>query len=115
MFTSPFGELMSLTEIAGDVRFALRYFSRHKATTAIIVVVILLSTGANTLFFSMFQSQFLRPAPAVPDDDAVVRIWSQERATKTAAPQQRGVTQSELTALSARREMFADVAAWAED
>src|SRR5690349_4878587 len=34
-------------ELTGDARFALRYFGRHKATTAIIVTVLALGTGAN--------------------------------------------------------------------
>src|SRR5918998_581552 len=55
-------------ELAGDLRFAVRYFARHKATVAIIIAVLALGTGANTLIFSTFQAQFLRPAPGVPDD-----------------------------------------------
>ena len=101
--------------LAGDLRFALRYFARHKATTAIIVTVIALGTGANTLIFSIFQAQFLRPAPAVPNDDSQVRIWAQERPTKTGAWKQRGFTQAELVAFSERREIFRDVAAWTDD
>ena len=62
-------------DIPADASFALRYFARHKATTAIIVTVLALATGANTLIFSMFQAQFLRPAPAMPSVDAHVRIW----------------------------------------
>src|SRR3954467_14153533 len=37
-----------IDDISGDARFALRYFARHKATTAIIVIVIALGTGATT-------------------------------------------------------------------
>jgi predicted permease len=101
--------------LAGDVRFALRYFARHKATTAIIVTVLALGTGANTLIFSMFQAQFLRPAPAMPDDAAQVRLWAQERATRTARWQPRRFSQPELAALAARREIFRDVVAYTED
>src|SRR5581483_11435621 len=45
-------------DVAADTRFAFRYFARHKATTAIIVAVLALGTGANALIFSMIQSQF---------------------------------------------------------
>ena len=38
-------------------------------------------TGANALIFSTFQAQFLRPAPAVSNDDSRARIWALERAT----------------------------------
>lgn len=60
--------------LAGDVRFALRYFARHKAAVAIIVVVLALGTGANTLIFSIIQSELIRPARAAP---RVARsVWS---------------------------------------
>src|SRR5688500_15359867 len=101
--------------LIGDTRFALRYFARHKATTAIIVVVLALATGANTMFFSFFQAQFLRPAPAMPDDDAQVRIWVQERPTRTARWREGRLSHPELVALAARRAIFRDVGAWTED
>ncbi|HTE48127.1 MAG TPA: ABC transporter permease, partial [Gemmatimonadaceae bacterium] len=101
--------------LGGDLRFAFRYFARHKATTAIILAVITLATGANTLIFSTVQAQFLRPAPAVPNDHAQARIWAMERPTKTARWEQRRFTLPELTALAERREIFSRVAAWTEE
>src|SRR5438552_11635047 len=99
-----------------DLRFALRYFARHKATVAIIVVVLALGTGANAMIFSIFQSEFLRPPPAVANDASRARIWSLERATTTARWERRGFTASELDALAQRREIFSSVAGWlAED
>jgi len=74
-----------LDELEGDLRFAFRYFARHKATVAIIVGVLALGTGANALIFSTFQSQFLRPPPAIPNDDVETRIWALERPTRTAS------------------------------
>src|SRR3954469_14008130 len=81
-----------LEALAGDVRFAFRHFARRRATVAIIVTVLALATGANTMMFSMFQAQFLRPAPEVKSDGRMARLWSQERATKTAAWNLRGFT-----------------------
>lgn len=101
--------------LSGDTRFALRYFARHKATTAIIVAVLALGTGANTLIFSILQAQFLRPPPAVPKVDAHVRIWGDERATVTTRWERRGFSLPELAALAARRDVFQAVAAWTED
>src|SRR4051812_26857650 len=37
--------------VSGDMRFALRYFARRRGTTAIILSVIALATGANALIF----------------------------------------------------------------
>jgi len=101
-----------LDDIIGDARFALRYFARHKATTAIIIVVIALGTGANTVIFSTFQSEFIRPAPAVPEISVHARVWAQERPTRTAKWELRGFTQPELVGIAERREIFSDVAAW---
>ena len=98
--------------LAGDVRFAFRYFGRHKASTAIILVVLALGTGANTLIFSMIQAQFFRPAPAVPKDDALARFWARERSTPTAPWQSREFTLPELLAVAGHRGVFDDVAAW---
>ena len=107
--------LVHLRTLVADTRFAFRYFARHKATTAIIVAVIALGTGANTVIFSIFQAQFLRPAPAVPENTAHARIVVQERPTRTAPWQPRRFSQPELVALVAHREIFQDVAAWTED
>jgi len=97
--------------LQGDLRFALRYFARHKAGVAIIVTVLALGTGANALIFSTFQAQFLRPAPALSDDDSRARIWALERATQTARWEPRLFAQPELVALAEHREIFSDVAA----
>lgn len=102
--------------VIADLRFALRYFARHKATVAIIVVVLALATGANAMIFSIFQAEFLRPAPAVLDGGAHARVWGLERATTTARWEPRAFTHLDLEALAERREIFATVAAWtAED
>jgi putative ABC transport system permease protein len=101
--------------LTDDVRFARRSFARNAATTAILVAVIALGTGANALAFSIVQSQFFRPAPAVPDNDETSLIWAQERATRTADWRPRGVSQRELVALAERREIFLDVAAWTQE
>lgn len=102
-------------DLGADVRFAARYFARHKATTAIIVAVLAIGTGANAMIFSMFQAEFIRPAPAMPSDAAQVRIWAQERATHTASWAPRGFTGRELATLAGRRDVFADVIGWTED
>ena len=100
--------------VMNDLRFALRYFSRHKTSTAIIVAVLTLGTGANILIFSFVQALFLRPAPAVPEDNSYVRLWSRERATPTSSWRTRQFTQQELQSLAERRDVFSAVAGWIE-
>lgn len=104
-----------LSALASDTRFALRYFARHKATTAIIVAVLTLATGANILIFSVFQARFLRPAAGVPDDPAHALVWMQERPTPTARWTITDFTGTQLARLAERRETFASVAAWREE
>jgi predicted permease len=99
-------------DVAGDLQFALRYFARHKAAVGIIVTVLAVSTGANTVIFSTFQGMFLRPAPAVPRDAALGRIWARERSTRTGQWSPSGFILPELSALAERRDVFADVAAY---
>lgn len=101
--------------LAADIRFALRYFARHRATTAIIIAVLALGTGANTVIFSNFQAYFVRPAPGVPDGDSPSRIHARERPTRIARWEPRGFTEPELATLAERRDVFRDVAAWVED
>ncbi|HYC52205.1 MAG TPA: ABC transporter permease, partial [Gemmatimonadaceae bacterium] len=100
-----------LSELRGDLRFALRYFARNRATSAIVIAVLALGIGANTVIFSALQAEILRPAPAVPDDDRLVRLWSTQRDKPTASWQEREFTGAELQALAARRDVFQSVAA----
>src|SRR5688500_5261344 len=95
--------------LAADLRFARRYFARNKATTAIVVAVLALGIGANATISSAFQAEFTRPAPAVPDDDRLPRLWSTARAPPPAQWESRDFTASELRAIAARRDIFSEV------
>jgi putative ABC transport system permease protein len=100
-----------IESLAGDLRFALRYFARNKLTVAIIVSVFALGIGANTALVTALQSQFQRPAPAVPDADQV-RIRVEQRTTPTARWIPRELTYAELREIAARRDIFTHVAGW---
>ena len=78
-----------LSDLRDDVRFAFRYFARNKATSAIVIAVLALGIGANTVIFSALQAEMLRPAPAMPDDDRLVRVYSTQRDSLTAAWKER--------------------------
>ncbi|MGH7638791.1 MAG: permease prefix domain 1-containing protein, partial [Gemmatimonadaceae bacterium] len=101
-----------LDAFRGDLRFAFRYFGRNKLTVAIIVSVFALGIGANTALMTAMQSQFQRPAPVVPDDDALVRIWAEQRATRAAAWRWRSFTHEELWEIAGHTETFTHVAGW---
>jgi putative ABC transport system permease protein len=104
-----------LHSLANDLRFAFRYFSRQKSTTAIIVAVLSLASGANILIFSVFQGRFLRPAAGVPEDPAHALVWMQERPTPAGSWDLIDLPGPQLRQLAERRETFASVAAWVEE
>lgn len=104
-----------MRSVANDLRFAVRHFSRQKATTAIILAVLALSTCANTLIVSAFQGLVLRPAPQVPQDPAHALVWMRERPAPTARWRLIDLTGTQLGQLAERGETFASVAAWRED
>ena len=99
-------------DLRGDLRFAFRYFARNKATAAIVIAVLALGIGANTVIFSGLQAEITRPAPAVPDDDRLVRLWSTQRDNPTARWNERDLTYAEFQALAERDDLFQSIAAW---
>src|SRR5687768_4563436 len=101
--------------VAGDMRFALRYFARHKAIVVIIVAVLALGTGANTLIFSIFQAEFMRPAPTVPDVEAHTRFIGRERLTTTGRWERRLFSYADFQSFAERRDLFSDITAWTAD
>jgi predicted permease len=101
-----------IDSLVGDLRFAVRYFGRNKITVATIISIFALGIGANTALVTFIQSQFLRPAPQVADDESLVRIWSLERRTRTAPWRTVGFSSPELSALASRPDIFTRVAAW---
>lgn len=103
-----------IESLTGDVRFAFRYFSRNKLTVAILVSVLAVGIGGTTALVTVIQSQFFRPAPGVPDEDALVRIWSLERPSLTDPWHVDGFSQAELNALTASGRVFTGVAGWRE-
>ena len=62
-----------LAGIFGDVRFALRSFSRAPALAAAIIATLALGLGATGAIFSVVNAVLLRPLP-YPDADRLVTI-----------------------------------------
>jgi predicted permease len=60
--------------IAQDLRYAVRYLGRAPGFTAVIVLTLALSIGANSAIFSVIEGVLLRPLP-YPRADRIVRIF----------------------------------------
>ena len=64
--------------LTGDLRYALRTLARAPGFTAVIVLTLALSIGANSAIFSVIQGVLLRPLP-YPQPDRIVRIFFKQR------------------------------------
>lgn len=56
------GESM-IRSIAGDVRYAVRQFTRHPAYAATVVLLVAVGIAGNTAVFRIFNGMFLQPLP----------------------------------------------------
>lgn len=70
-------------DVAQDVRFALRMFTKNPAFTAIAVLALALGIGANTAIFSVVDAILLRPLP-YKNPERLVMVW--ENATHLGFP-----------------------------
>ena len=104
-----------LETLGRDVRFAFRYFARTPLTAATLVLVLALGIGVNSALFSILQALLLRPAPAVPTDDALVRIRGTTFQRTEGSLQSRGLSLLEVNDLATRTGTFAAVAGYATD
>jgi predicted permease len=98
-----------------DVRFAFRYFARTPLTAITLVLVLALGIGVNSALFSILQALMLRPAPAMPADDALVRIRGTTFSRTAGSLQSRGLSMLEIEDLATRTSTFKAVAAYATD
>ena len=99
-----------LGDIAQDVRFALRMFTKNPAFTAIAVLALALGIGANSAIFSVVDAILLRPLP-YKNPDQLVMVW--EEAAHFGFPKD---TPSPLNFLDWRQQntVFSGIAACAE-
>jgi predicted permease len=76
-----------LHSIGRDVRFALRQLAKRPGFTAVAVLTLALSVGANTAVFSAIDAVLLRPLP-LPDAERLVHLRQRQdgRAETNIAP-----------------------------
>jgi predicted permease len=104
-----------IESLLGDVRFALRHFARTPLTAITLVLVLSLGIGVNAALFSILQSVTMRPAPGVPDDDALVRVRGTTFSRADGELEPREFSMPELDDLASQRGTFSAVAGYAVD
>src|SRR5262245_18758793 len=101
-----------IESVVGDVRFALRHFSRRPLGTVTMVLILALGIGGHAAVFSVVQAYSTRPAPGVSRDDALVRLRAKERTRDDGRWFLRPFSYAELHDLSAMKDVFTSVAGW---
>ena len=92
-----------LTELAQDVRLALRHLRRAPAFTTVAVLTLVLAIGANTAIFSAVSAVLLRPLP-YPHAERITAIWG----TMADAPRML-LSYPDLLEYRARNRTFDDI------
>ena len=104
-----------LEMLVADIKFALRHFGRTPLTAITLVLVLALGIGVNSALFSVLQMLLMRPAPAVPADDALIRIRGTTFARTQGELRARALSMPEIHDLASRRSTFSAVAGYAVD
>ena len=67
--------MLMMMNLVRDVRYALRMLKRSPGFSAVVVLVLGLSIGANTALFGLLDAVFWRPLP-VPQPERIVSVLS---------------------------------------
>jgi putative ABC transport system permease protein len=68
-----------MTQLAADLRYAVRLFLNSKLTTVAAVLSLALGIGGTTAMFSVVDTVLLRPLPYA-DPDRLVMVWATSKA-----------------------------------
>jgi putative ABC transport system permease protein len=104
-----------IESLAADVRYAFRHFRRTPLSTVTLLAVLVLGIGTSVVLFTLLNSLATQPSPGIPRDRALVRIRGTSHGSPNPEQQARLLSWPEVEALSARKELFTSVAAYANE
>jgi putative ABC transport system permease protein len=93
-----------------DLRIGWRGLARTPAFTFVVVVVMALGIGANTMIFNIVNAFLFHPFPYV-DDKQNVRIWVDDKREGTSFD---ALSMADFLDLRDRSKSFASMVAWSE-
>ncbi len=88
-----------------DFRLALRQIRRAPLFSGVVIAVIALGIGINAGMLTLLDRYAWRPAPGVAADKALARLANRQQ-------HRRSFNYAELRELRAKRDVFAEIAAW---
>ena len=97
---------------AGDVRFALRQIARTPLLSGVIIGVIALGIGINAGLLTVLNRYAWHPALGIPADASLARLRPMAAREGTDRIGDVGLSYPEIIELRARRDVFAELAAW---
>ena len=118
----------ALGTIWQDVRFALRILRKAPGFTAVVVLTLALGIGANTAIFTLVNAVLLQTIPVSHPEELVVMRWSAHKEPESTGMSSFGdctmrrssgnrsacsIPYPVYRALAGRRDLFADVTAFA--
>jgi putative ABC transport system permease protein len=100
-----------LTDLAQDVRYALRTLRKSPGFTAVVVLTLALAIGANTAIFSVVNGVLLRSVPYA-NADRLAMVWEADRFSGTT---REDASVPDYFDFRARAHAFSNLAAFEEE
>ena len=61
-----------------DVRYGLRVLAKNRGSSAVILLILSIGTGANTAIFTLVNAVLIRPLPGVSRPEELIRLYRKQ-------------------------------------